>query len=485
LLAVLGAIILPCRDAAAEQRILKWEVEGTVVEVEDPDKIFTSVRLGDPVSGFLSYDTAGAPTWGDDLYEFQPFIVVGFVIENPRDDTEIEFVADTEILAYVEVIDDREFEGVEPFDGISALQSVVLPEGWSGFAAAIWVDLYGPPDILSGKSLPKALDLDDWPDATISFYDAFFFSGGPNSYVTAEIHTLTPVILPIIPGDFNSDGVIDAADYAVWRDGLGTTYTESDYETWRTNFGKTSADADAVAGALGNEGSTNVPEPATLMLIPLGLLILCITKHKVSVNSFHQPGGVRTRQPIDALERIVPTTSSGGITEYAMTLGGNQPAETPGSDFLLALDNQYIIEIGFGTGDRFVRARDVAPQLKFDSPGTVSPSIQNYRPIPPATLPALELIQHQGDALVIQGRHNLGNFRISSFATPSLFVLPLDVPDLPLSARAHYTSAELAGLGDMEIPITIRMHIAPEPATLALISLAGMALIGTCPKRRR
>lgn len=40
-----------------------------------------------------------------------------------------------------------------------------------------------------------------------------------------------------LSGDFNQDGMVDAADYTVWRDGLGTTYAMSDYSLWRTNYG--------------------------------------------------------------------------------------------------------------------------------------------------------------------------------------------------------------------------------------------------------
>ena len=40
-------------------------------------------------------------------------------------------------------------------------------------------------------------------------------------------------------GDYNRDGTVDAADYVVWRSGLGTTYTQADYDVWRANFGQT------------------------------------------------------------------------------------------------------------------------------------------------------------------------------------------------------------------------------------------------------
>ena len=56
---------------------------------------------------------------------------------------------------------------------------------------------------------------------------------------TAGTNDLADMFLPgTIPstiwptGDYNHSGTIDAADYAVWRKGLGTTYTPSDYTRW-------------------------------------------------------------------------------------------------------------------------------------------------------------------------------------------------------------------------------------------------------------
>lgn len=75
---------------------------------------------------------------------------------------------------------------------------------------------------------------------------------------------------PTLPGDFNSDGLVDAADYTVWRDGLGTTYTESDYDVWKANFGSSSGGSGA-----SSIDSSPVPEPtaAGLWLASLCLLL--------------------------------------------------------------------------------------------------------------------------------------------------------------------------------------------------------------------
>lgn len=66
---------------------------------------------------------------------------------------------------------------------------------------------------------------------------------------------------PVLAGDFNLDGTVDSADYTVWRDGVGTTYTQADYNDWKINFGRTS---------LGNAATPSaVPEPASLLLVVL------------------------------------------------------------------------------------------------------------------------------------------------------------------------------------------------------------------------
>jgi hypothetical protein len=75
-----------------------------------------------------------------------------------------------------------------------------------------------------------------------------------------------------LAGDFNTDGTVDAADYIVWRNGLGTTYTHTDYDAWRANFGRTAAGAAAVAEAISASSVANVPEPVNAALFVLSLL---------------------------------------------------------------------------------------------------------------------------------------------------------------------------------------------------------------------
>ncbi|MEX2168968.1 MAG: hypothetical protein WD851_06640 [Pirellulales bacterium] len=77
---------------------------------------------------------------------------------------------------------------------------------------------------------------------------------------------IVPPPLPLV-GDYNGNHVVDAADYTIWRDTLGSTTDDRadgidddiidtlDYQVWRQNF-----------GLGGGGGAVAVPEPAGLLL---------------------------------------------------------------------------------------------------------------------------------------------------------------------------------------------------------------------------
>ena len=68
------------------------------------------------------------------------------------------------------------------------------------------------------------------------------------------------------PGDFNSDGKVDAADYVVWRKSNGS---QSGYNTWRSHFGPSVGSGAALPSV--EPLSAAVPEPATIVLFGVGL----------------------------------------------------------------------------------------------------------------------------------------------------------------------------------------------------------------------
>jgi hypothetical protein len=97
--------------------------------------------------------------------------------------------------------------------------------------------------------------------------------GGSGSQ-TFELTSMT------VPGDYNDNGIVDAADYVVWRTNQGTnnvlandprggTIGTAQYNQWRAHFGQT-----AGSGA-GVGGNAAVPEPASALILLVGMLATC------------------------------------------------------------------------------------------------------------------------------------------------------------------------------------------------------------------
>jgi PEP-CTERM motif len=82
-----------------------------------------------------------------------------------------------------------------------------------------------------------------------------------------------------LTGDYNSDGKVDAGDYVTWRKAEGTsnvlandpaggTIGPTQYTNWRANFGKP-------PGAGSGLEAASVPEPASAVLLMIGLVAFC------------------------------------------------------------------------------------------------------------------------------------------------------------------------------------------------------------------
>jgi hypothetical protein len=72
-----------------------------------------------------------------------------------------------------------------------------------------------------------------------------------------------PGVTVSLDGDYNGNGVVDAADYVLWRKNDGTA---SGYNTWRTNFGRTAA-------AAGGLEVASVPEPVSAVMTVIALML--------------------------------------------------------------------------------------------------------------------------------------------------------------------------------------------------------------------
>lgn len=112
---------------------------------------------------------------------------------------------------------------------------------------------------------------------------------GPGTGRDIVLIGLDSVIVPMgLPGDYNNDHVVDAADYTVWRDHLGAADESSlngngdglngvdigDYNRWKAHFGETSGAGSLAAGA--------VPEPNVVMLGLLSLFGLVGLRRRVA-----------------------------------------------------------------------------------------------------------------------------------------------------------------------------------------------------------
>jgi hypothetical protein len=105
-------------------------------------------------------------------------------------------------------------------------------------------------------------------------------------YGVTVLYSPTDVVVRIdnvfLLGDYNMNGIVDAADYTVWRNMLGqmgaglaadgngdSVVDANDYAVWKSHFGNMSPGS----GSSSIGGSPAVPEPSCLLLAALGGLI--------------------------------------------------------------------------------------------------------------------------------------------------------------------------------------------------------------------
>jgi uncharacterized protein YjbI with pentapeptide repeats len=157
-------------------------------------------------------------------------------------------------------------------DATSTLRLVFDADAWNstiafapGISSALGgtLELTFAPGVDIATQNGRTIDLFDWTGVTPT---GAFTVSSPYAWDLTKIYTtgeVTLAALPAIPGDFNGNGAVDAADYVVWRKGMGT---QTAYETWRAKFGRT-----AGGGSAANAKAV-VPEPRTPIMFVAALV---------------------------------------------------------------------------------------------------------------------------------------------------------------------------------------------------------------------
>ena len=119
------------------------------------------------------------------------------------------------------------------------------------------------------------------------------------SLISSEFAVFAP---PSLPGDYNQDNTVDAADYSVWRGSLNQTtdpyagadgngdgqVTQLDYHVWRGNYGNTAPAEAALSEAHPSDSSTVATAPAAVSAAPSDHLLLRIVARRWTLQSRSQ-----------------------------------------------------------------------------------------------------------------------------------------------------------------------------------------------------
>jgi T5SS/PEP-CTERM-associated repeat protein len=175
-----------------------------------------------------------------------------------------------------------ELRNASNFDNLSATGAATLGGDLvvslaGGFAPALGAEFM----ILSAASVSG-------PFATENFSAASLASG----LSWDVLYTSTRVTLKVVAGilgDYNQNGKVDAADYVLWRNNVGTTNTlpndpnggtigTAQYNTWRAHFGQT-------AGPGAGSGAAQlaaVPEPMTTLMLLTAVAVAGVARRRTA-----------------------------------------------------------------------------------------------------------------------------------------------------------------------------------------------------------
>lgn len=143
--------------------------------------------------------------------------------------------------------------------------------------------------LANSSNSPLSISIDGLPPGILRTQIDDLFANAPELSVDSntgqmllnmeplEVIALAVRVVDGTPGDYNGDGIVNVADYTVWRDNLGAAagtlmndpntslVGSAQYSTWKASFGSN-------LPAPGSLHGTHVPEPATCISLLLGAL---------------------------------------------------------------------------------------------------------------------------------------------------------------------------------------------------------------------
>jgi hypothetical protein len=143
---------------------------------------------------------------------------------------------------------------------------------------------------------------------------AFSYTNAFGDFITGMVEYFASAGLP---GDYNQDGIVNAADYVVFRNHEGTNFAlpnrdsllagpigQGDYNFWKSHYGDE---------ASGSAASAAVPEPASLGCLLIAAATLCASR-------FGRRRGVVTGGGVAALSVVLIVASASVDASHAATL---------------------------------------------------------------------------------------------------------------------------------------------------------------------
>jgi autotransporter-associated beta strand protein len=129
----------------------------------------------------------------------------------------------------------------------------------------------------------RSFDVLDWGGILDGMFSTLQLPtfGGAFTWDTSQLYTTGVLKLtgPPLEGDYNADGVVDAADYVRWRKDPTNYGGDPDgYNTWRSHFGK------MMGSGSGATANVAAPEPASLVTPIMGSLVICFLRRRAATS---------------------------------------------------------------------------------------------------------------------------------------------------------------------------------------------------------